>query len=100
MTSKGHQAEFTATMRRCLHCGAAADDEPLPDVCQECGGDFLRRPPRSYAEMEGIEDTILPPSPSAQAWSAWREQMLVERWIWFLFALGLLMVIAMMAFLA
>ena len=44
------------TEPRCLGCGALADQafRELLDACHECGCDFSRRPPRSYAELEGL----------------------------------------------
>jgi len=44
------------TEPRCLGCGATADHalRELSDQCHECGCDFAARPPRSYAELEGL----------------------------------------------
>jgi hypothetical protein len=44
------------TEPRCLGCGAPADQalRELLDACHECGCDFSLRPPRSYAELEGL----------------------------------------------
>lgn len=44
------------TEPRCLGCGAPADHalRELLDACHECGCDFSARPPRSYAELEGL----------------------------------------------
>mgnify|MGYP000556951746 CR=1 FL=1 len=44
----------------CPRCGDRADaiqhDWPRrPHICPSCGGDLYARPPRSYAEMEGLE---------------------------------------------
>ena len=50
--------------------------------------------------MEGIEEVVEVTSPNLQAWTVWREQMLVERWLWFLFGLGLMAIMAMLAFLS
>ncbi|MCH2162181.1 MAG: hypothetical protein MK085_09955 [Phycisphaerales bacterium] len=99
MPSKGYQLESTTLLRRCLACGTAVEDDALQVECHDCGCDFLERPPRSYAEMEAIEEPITAVSPPLQAWSAWREQVLVERWIWFLFGVGLLVVVSMLTFL-
>ena len=100
MHGREYQVEATSLMRRCLSCGIPVDADPTTTVeCHHCGCDFLDRPPRSYAEMEGIEDAVEAVSPTVQAWVSWREQVLVERWLWFLFGLGLMAVMAMLAFL-
>ena len=49
--------------------------------------------------MEGIQAIRQPPSAEYRAWSEWREQALVERWLWFLFTLGLLMTFTLAIFL-
>lgn len=49
--------------------------------------------------MEGIQTVHQAPSPEYRAWSEWREQTLVERWLWFLFTLGLLMTVCLAIFL-
>ena len=52
--------------RRCVQCGLAADaiNATCGDECPRCGCDLSARPPRSYAEMEGLFD--LPPDPVAE----------------------------------
>ncbi len=47
--------------RRCVQCGLAADaiSSNNKELCPRCGCDLSARPPRSYAEMEGLFD--LPP---------------------------------------
>lgn len=42
--------------RRCVACGfdGPSVHHPSADHCERCGCDFLERPPRSYAEMEGL----------------------------------------------
>ena len=66
--------------------------------CAECDCSFELRPPRSYLEMEGLpndhESTTLEP---ASSFAQWREQQLVERWMWFLFGAGLLVSTMLMA---
>jgi len=44
--------------RRCVQCGLSADaiSSTSADACPRCGCDLSRRPPRSYAEMEGLFD--------------------------------------------
>lgn len=50
--------------------------------CPRCGCDFAERPPRSYAEMEGIE---LGARPAAPVDAQTLESRMVERWLAFLF---------------
>lgn len=51
----------------CLACGydgriiQAGRSDPAWQ-CPQCGADLYARPPRSYAEMEGLED-LAPPTP-------------------------------------
>ena len=42
--------------RRCVQCGLAADaiHSDHGDQCPRCGCNLAARPPRSYAEMEGL----------------------------------------------
>ena len=101
MQSRAYLVEAAALEQRCLSCGIPVDSHPSSiEACHHCGCDFLDRPPRSYAEMEGIEEVVEVTSPNLQAWTVWREQMLVERWLWFLFGLGLMAIMAMLAFLS
>lgn len=43
---------------RCVQCGVRGDSLLVQglDVCPACGCDLLARPPRSYAEMEGLDE--------------------------------------------
>ena len=52
--------------RRCVQCGLSADAIPASSLyeCPRCGCDLAARPPRSYAEMEGLFD--LPPDPAVE----------------------------------
>lgn len=56
MASPTRSRATTWTEPRCLECGATADNalRELLDRCHECGCDFAERPPRSYAELEGL----------------------------------------------
>jgi hypothetical protein len=44
--------------RRCVQCGLSADaiSATSADECPRCGCNLTQRPPRSYAEMEGLFD--------------------------------------------
>ena len=56
MASRTRTRATTWTEPRCLECGTTADNalRELLDRCHECGCDFAERPPRSYAELEGL----------------------------------------------
>jgi hypothetical protein len=56
MAGRTRTRETRWTEPKCLGCGAPADEalRDLIDACHECGCDFSIRPPRSYAELEGL----------------------------------------------
>ena len=99
MEDRTSQLETTILLQRCVCCGSEVTRIPATYRCLHCDCDFDHRPPRSYAEMEGIQTVRQTPSPEYRAWSEWREQALVERWLWFLFTLGLLMTVSLAIFL-
>jgi len=76
--------------RQCVACGYAGRfvDRPGQASCPRCACDFAARPPKSYAEMEGIDELDLRParaarrSPMEPQAAEWR---LVERWLMFFF---------------
>ncbi len=76
--------------RCCVQCGISVERGGGGFLqCNECGCDFHHRPPRSYAEMEGlVGHPITLDSPLTPAR---REARMVQRWLAFLF-------IVMMAF--
>ncbi len=89
--------------RRCLSCGYAGRfaqggesrrGAPAPTTghCPRCGCDFSVRPPRSYAEMEGLDHLTIRAERKSGPLS---ESRLVERWIAFLFMATLVVVAAM-----
>jgi hypothetical protein len=78
--------------RRCLECGydGAILRGGLAEQCPRCGCDLRRRPPRSYAEMEGLIGLPLAvdgraPGSSATLGSASAADTIVQRWLVFLF---------------
>jgi len=81
-------------VRRCLACGydGILLQGGNAECCELCGCDFIVRPPRSYAEMEGFGDrpisVDLPPVGG-------RYRVGLERWLTFaalvLTGLGLLL---------
>ncbi len=75
----------------CVCCGLNLRGAAGDDSCPRCGTDFEARPPRSYAEMEGLMDAEEPPVPLRRP--AWRERQLVERWLAFAFVAALVGVV-------
>jgi ribosomal protein L37E len=71
---------------RCLACGRVSLDRRL-EACVGCGEDFVSRPPRCYAEMEGLIDLSPPPT---DAMRSWRETVTLERWLATAFTVALL----------
>jgi hypothetical protein len=60
-------------VRRCVCCGyesRALDDGA---ACIRCGCDLTERPPRSYAEMEGLLDAPAPRLPHGPPEARWLE---------------------------
>ena len=60
------------TRRTCLECGHQGRElqgqAGLTTLsCPRCGADLYTRPPRSYAEMEGLVDVAVTPNSAAQA---------------------------------
>jgi hypothetical protein len=76
--------------RQCVACGYAGRfvDRPGQANCPRCSCDFAERPPKSYAEMEGI-DQLEPPAKRRALRGAddppAREWRMVERWLLVLF---------------
>jgi len=77
MASRTRSRATSWTEPRCLECGTAADNalREMLDRCHECGCDFAERPPRSYAELEGLTPIELGVAaartrpPSSWSWS-------------------------------
>lgn len=94
--------------RRCVSCGHNGPDLQIDDaiLCPVCGCDLLERPPRSYAEMEGL--TVDAPRSGSdrrrtgELWThptvpmARNSSRALERWLLFLF-FSLLMLFAIAA---
>lgn len=89
--------------RRCVSCGfeGTAINRPQRHRCPRCGCNLGQRPPRSYAEMEGLLGTpVLVRDRSEQP----RRQRsgndsLLQRWLAFLFLamLGLMAIVYLSA---
>ena len=82
----GRDAQRALDGRRAQRDAVDADGGPF---CPQCGCDFAARPPRSYAEMEGLD--IAGRSPSRHADVETIESRMVERWVGFLFLLILVL---------
>ncbi len=93
-------------VRRCLACGydgvllqggdpggvGGAGGAEVAECCELCGCDFILRPPRSYAEMEGLDER---PISTETLIAGGGHRQALERWLTFavlvLVGLGLLM---------
>lgn len=69
--------------RRCVACGYDRDDIRSGDHthCPACGCDLAQRPPRSYAEMEGLVGQPL--TIDAPKRRPRRDDRLFRRWVVF-----------------
>ena len=80
--------------RRCVQCGY--DDSPIIssqlDRCPRCDCDLRQRPPRSYAEMEGLLGHPLTISSPRLSKTIVNEESLVQRWLAVLFCAMMLIV--------
>lgn len=86
--------------RRCVCCGHDTPTfrESTAPACESCGCDFLERPPRSYAEMEGLIWQRRPmPKPIRE--SIFAPERVMRRWLilMFLFTFGLISIILLAA---
>ena len=88
LTRRGPRTRAHLGVRRCLACGYAGRFAQAAhtasaqgaDHCPRCGCDFHARPPKSYAEMEGLDDERRPVADPAAL-----ERRMLERWLLFLF---------------
>lgn len=87
------QSEYRRLLaRRCVSCGCDDDMLSTPagltaEYCPRCGCDFHERPPRSYAEMEGLIGSPLPRIGDADPLAFPAPVQLMQRWLVFLFFL-------------
>lgn len=65
--------------RRCVQCGVDHPSSSLQHECVHCGCDLVERPPRSYAEMEGLVEAV--PAPTEDPFTSWRRAATFERWL-------------------
>lgn len=59
-------SESRLSRKVCLACGyrgraLQGDQTVVAFICPSCGADLYARPPRSYAEMEGLVESTPPP---------------------------------------
>ncbi len=90
-------------VKRCVACGYECRMLDHTAACLRCGCDLVERPPRSYAEMEGIVD-LAPQarSPREMRESRWLDQpdslpamesnQTIKRWLLFLILSILLLI--------
>jgi len=80
------------TVPRCVRCGLVIRTAGL-DACPRCSTDFDERPPRSYADMEGLLEGAEPPVVLKRP--AWQERRIVERWlvVGFVAAVGVVVIV-------
>lgn len=62
-----------------MQCGTAQPERAPRALCEGCGCDFEERPPRSYAEMEGLVD--FSEAPGSEAFGEWYRTLAFERWL-------------------
>ena len=69
--------------RRCVGCGLAAEaiNAGSIDECPRCGCDLSARPPRSYAEMEGLFELDAAEVPDPAALARARADAAAARWL-------------------
>jgi len=75
---------------RCPRCGCdpRPSGGPAARACAICGGPL----PSSVTGPRVRTTAVLPnPNDEESAWRAWQHSVRVERWIWFGFAVGLLL---------
>jgi len=66
--------------RRCVQCGSQHPASVLRHECVHCGCDLVERPPRSYAEMEGLVEVVAP-AVAEDPFMSWRRTATFERWL-------------------
>lgn len=87
-----HSATSWIHLPQCAMCGRRGEDLAANKRCPACDCDFSRRPPRSYAQMEGLDSSHDQGSISAvvkvnRRWSM--EQRLLVAFLTILAAVGL-----------
>ncbi|MBL9141156.1 MAG: hypothetical protein JNK53_04760 [Phycisphaerae bacterium] len=81
--STEHGLELRHRLVRCVQCGTRADGLLAVDAdrCPRCGCDLLARPPRSYAEMEGLHEAMTELPPEMDAGVQARLDAAAARWV-------------------
>lgn len=90
-------------MPRCVQCGMRTDVHSTApsEICHGCGCDFLARPPRTYAEMEGLHDEVDEPIVQPDGGLQDRLDAAASRWVIVLLgvaALGLAAIVGFILF--
>lgn len=75
--------ELRHRLVRCVQCGTRSDglDALGAERCPRCGCDLQARPPRSYAEMEGLLEPAAEPAPEPDAGVQARLDAAAARWV-------------------
>ncbi len=86
---KAKTVDPSLMVRRCVACGydGALLRGGHAKVCARCGCNLIKRPARSYAEMEGLLGQ--PMTLEEPRSSPWRQERLIHRWLGFLFLTAL-----------
>ncbi len=89
MLQKAKTVDPRLMVRRCVACGydGALLRGGHAEVCARCGCNLVKRPARSYAEMEGLAGQ--PMMLDEPLTSPRREARLIHRWLVFLFLTAL-----------
>lgn len=100
MAQKVRDLQSRLLRRRCVVCGydGALLRNGAADHCPRCACDFVHRPPRSYAEMEGLIGQPIRVSGHRKK-AITPDSRQIERWLLFAF-LSILFVISIAALVA
>jgi hypothetical protein len=86
-----------------MQCGMRTDvqSNPSSETCHGCGCDFLARPPRSYAELEGLLEELDETAAQSDGGLQDRLDAAASRWIIVLLgvaAIGLAAIVGLILF--
>lgn len=86
MAEKVREIQTRLLRRRCVSCGYDGTllRNGVAECCPRCACDLLARPPRSYAEMEGLIGQPIRVQPG-QPPVVRRDSRQIERWLLFAF---------------
>jgi hypothetical protein len=86
-----------------MQCGMRTDvqSNPSSETCHGCGCDFLARPPRSYAELEGLLEELDETAAQSDGGLQDRLDAAASRWVIVLLgvaAIGLAAIVGLILF--